>query len=223
MTLRLAPRSGYSAAENLSDAVVHVAGLAAAILAVPVLITLAVVWHGDLSAVAAATIYGLCLVGMILCSALYNMAPAGTWKNVLRRLDHSAIYFKIAGTYTPFSLLSGGHALVVVLWLWGAALMGTGMRVFAPQSTKPYAIALYLVMGWGGAFAASSMFSELPGPVLTLVVIGGLIYTSGFVFYVFKRLPFHRTIWHVFVLAASVTFFAAVSMHLAATRLPALG
>lgn len=144
----LRPRTGgYSRAEKVSDAVVHVAGLVSALMAVPVLVTLAVLWRGDAPALLGVAIYGAALIAMILSSALYHMVPHPDWKAFLRRLDHSAIYLKIAGTYTPFAFLSGA-GLLLVTGVWGAALAGVGLWVFAPGRFRWTAFALYLAMGW---------------------------------------------------------------------------
>ena len=220
MIRSLPPRSGYSRAEFVSDVAVHFLGLLAALVAVPMLILHASSLDSEMPVVVATSIYGATLISMILCSALYNMSGTGGWTPVLRRLDHSAIYFKIAGTYTPFTLLSGGHGMVLLAALWLAALAGTGMRVFAPERTRGIAIGLYLAMGWVGSLAGWQLFAQMPRRVLWLIVAGGLLYTIGFVFYLFKRLPFHNTIWHAFVIVASAAFFAAISTFVADIGLP---
>ena len=204
---------GYSRAERLSDALVHVSGLVAALLAVPVLVTLAVVLRGDVPAVAGTAIYGVTLIAMILCSALYHMVPHAGWKGVLRRLDHSAIYAKIAGTYTPFSLLAGAQGAYLLAGLWVAALAGMGLKIASPERFRWPALALYLAMGWAGLVAGGAVFAAMSPGVLALIVAGGLLYTVGVGFFLFERLPFHNTIWHVFVLAASVVFYIAVAAH----------
>lgn len=217
MGIRSRIRPGYSRAERLSDAAVHITGLSGAVLGVPVLITLAAVWHGDFPAIFGIAIYGGSLIAMILCSALYHMVPHPDWSLLLRRLDHSAIYFKIAGTYTPFTLLSGGHGAALVTGLWGAALAGSGLHIWAPERTRWIGLALYLGMGWAGLALGWTVLETLSPSVIGLVVAGGLLYTIGTAFFLFERLPFHNTIWHVFVLLASGTFFAAVALHLAET------
>lgn len=209
----LAARPAYSRAERLSDAVVHVAGLVAVLTAVPVLITVAAFLRGDLTAVFAVSVYGAALVAMILFSALYNMIAHPGWAWLLKRLDHSAIYLKIAGTYTPFTLLSG-HGLWLLAGLWGAAFAGVGIKLASPDRFRGAAIALYLAMGWAGIAAGGGFLAALSGPVVALIVTGGVLYTVGVVFYLLERLPFHYTIWHVFVLAASGVFYAAVTVHL---------
>lgn len=96
----------YSRAERISDAAVHVAGILSALIAVPVLITLSVVWFGDPGTVMAASVYGATLLAMFCCSAVYNIVALPNWKDVLRRVDQSAIYLKIAGTYTPIAVMN---------------------------------------------------------------------------------------------------------------------
>lgn len=213
----LTARQGYSRAERLSDAVVHVSGLGVTLIAVPVLITLTASLRDDGAAIAATAIYGASLIAMILFSALYNLIDSRRWTGLLRRLDHSAIYAKIAGTYTPFTLLSGGHAGWLLAGLWGAALAGIGLKALSPERFRWLAITLYLAMGWAGLFAGGSFLGDLSAPVVALIVTGGLIYTGGVLFYLFDRLPFHYTIWHVCVLAASMAFYAAVTLHVVQT------
>ena len=210
-------RHGYSPAENRSDAVVHVLGLIAALMAVPVLITLAVTLHGDARAVLGASLYGVALIAMLLCSALYNMTWEVRRKAFYRHLDHTAILCKIAATYTPFMLLSGGGGGWLLPGLWGAAITGAGMRIMAPDRFKVAAVALALGMGWAGLFAGEAFFAGLSTAVIMLIVAGGTLYTIGVGFFLFDRLPYHCTIWHGFVLAASMVFYAAVMLHLVQT------
>lgn len=206
-------RLNYSRAEKLSDACVHVAGLSLVLMAVPVLIVVTAMVRGDLAAVSGVAIYGCALFAMIFCSALYNivqsseLSSARDW--LFQRLDHSAIYIKIAGTYTPFTLLSG-HGAALTLGVWGAALVGVILKIISPEKFRFLALALYLGMGWAGVMMGGSLFAQLPTPVLVLMAIGGGIYTLGVVFYLWRGLPFHYTIWHVLVLVASIAFYAAV-------------
>ncbi|WP_135449381.1 hemolysin III family protein [Tabrizicola sp. YIM 78059] len=213
----LAVRQDYSRAEWISDAVVHVLGVAAALVAVPVLITLAVVLRGDGPAVAATTVYGLALIAMLGFSALYNMSTRPRPRRIFQSLDHTAILVKIAATYTPFALLSGADAGWLLAGLWTAALAGAAIRAFAPDRLKLAAVALALLMGWAGLLAGGGIFAAISLPVLALIVTGGVLYTLGVAFFLLERLPFHYTIWHVCVLAASAVFYAAVTLHLVQT------
>jgi hemolysin III len=213
----LVTRQSYSRAEWISDAVVHVLGVVAALMAVPVLITLAIVLRGDAPAVTATTVYGIALIAMMVFSALYNMTTRPRPRRIFRSLDHTAILVKIAATYTPFALLSGAQATGLLTGLWTAALTGAAIRAFAPERLKLAAVALALLMGWAGLFAGGEIFAALSLSVTVLIVIGGLLYTLGVAFFLFNRLPFHYTIWHVCVLAASAVFYAAVTLQLVQT------
>lgn len=213
----LTHRQDYSRAEMRSDAFVHVFGVGAAVIAVPVLITLAVKLHGDTRAIVGVGLYGVALIAMLVCSALYNMTWDVQRKAFFRHFDHTAILCKIAATYTPFMMLSAGGGGWLLPGLWGAAVGGATMRIMAPDRLKLVAVALALGMGWAGLFAGDAFFSGLSTAVIVLIVIGGSLYTIGVGFFLFDRLPFHYTIWHIFVLAASMVFYAAVMLHLVQT------
>lgn len=212
----LEKRQDYTRSEWISDAVIHVSGVIVVLAAVPTLITLTALWRGDFTALLAISVYGAALIAMITCSALYNMIASPGCGHVLKRLDHSAIYVKIAGTYTPFTLLSG-QGLWLLALLWGAALAGVGIKLVSPDRFRRLAIALYLGMGWAGLLAGGTFFATLSTPVVILVATGGLLYTAGVIFYLSERLPYHYTIWHVFVLAASLVFYAAVTLQVVET------
>lgn len=213
-------RIAYSRAELISDAVVHGVGLTLVLVAVPVLITMTALLRGDAASVFGISVYGATFLAMILCSGLYNVLQFPRWKGVLQRLDHSAIYLKIAGTYTPFTLLSGQGAFLTAV-LWGCAALGSALKMVDPARFRWIGLALYLGMGWAGVFAGQALFSSLPTPVMVLIAVGGGIYTLGIVAYLWTRLPHHNTIWHVFVLVASLVFYAAVTVQVVGGALPA--
>ncbi len=200
-------------AERLSDAAVHVAGLALALGAVPVLIVLAAVLRGDAAAVTGASVYGATLLLMLGASALYNMTDRPDWDWLLRRIDHAAIYLKIAGTYTAFTLLTG-TGLALLAGVWAAALVGVGLKLASPARFRRTGLALYLCIGWAGVLAGGGMMAALPGPATVLIAAGGGLYTLGVVFYLWDRLRFNTAIWHGFVLAATGLFYAAVMVAL---------
>ncbi|WP_419912429.1 PAQR family membrane homeostasis protein TrhA [Hoeflea sp.] len=214
-------RPAYSRAERLSDGVVHVVGIFLAMIAVPLLIVLTALFRSEPAPVVGVSIYGATLVAMLCCSALYNMVDSARWTGLLRRLDHSAIYMKIAGTYTPFVLVSGAPATGLLTGLWGAATIGSLMKILAPGRFKWLALALYLAMGWAVLLAGGPIIAGLSPAVFWIVTAGGIVYTVGVGFHLFERLPFHNTIWHVFVLAGSVLFFIAVAVLIA--NLPVRG
>jgi hemolysin III len=204
----------YSRAEILSDAAVHAVGLVSSLIAVPVLVTLAAVWFGDPTTIAAAAIYGLSLIAMFVCSAVYNLVLLPDWKDMLRRVDQSAIYVKIAGSYTPFAVLTGTHAGFFLAGVWGTAALGASLIILSPTPVRWASILLYLGLGWVGALVGGPMLSALSPVGFALIVAAGSIYTAGLFFFLWERLPFHNTIWHVFVLAASFVLYAAVLIEL---------
>ena len=206
-----APRLTYTRAETRADALVHVTGLGAALFAVPLLLGAALVKALDgagLHVFVAFLIYGLAFLAMIGASALYNLTASSRFAAMFRRLDHSAIYLKIAGTYTPFTLIPG-QGLWLMAGLWGAALTGVVLKLISPDRFRAVGLVLYLGMGWAGVALLPQMLATLPGASVALIVAGGLLYTLGVVFYLWSRLPYHYVIWHVFVLVASFTLYAA--------------
>lgn len=206
--------SPYSRAERVSDGVVHVLGVVLALGAVPVLITHTALFRPWSDAVAGVSVYGATLILMLTFSALCNMVHSARWSGLLQKLDHSAIYLKIAGTYTPFVFLSGVHAPGLLAGLWGSAALGSLLRILAPGRLQWLALSLYLGMGWAVVLFGGAMLAAFPGQVLALMAAGGVVYTVGVAFFLFKSLPFHTTIWHVFVLAGSALFFVALALSL---------
>ena len=204
----------YSRAEYVSDAAVHVVGVLAALIAVPVLITLVAVWFGDATTLLAAAVYGFSVLAMLVASAVNNLVALPDWKDLLRRIDQSAIYVKIAGSYTPLAVLTGTHAGLFLTGIWGAALAGASLRLFSPGRLKWASIVLYLGIGWAGALIGGPLVTALTPAGLMLIMLAGGIYTFGVLFFVWERLPFHNTIWHVFVLVATFVLYAAVLLEL---------
>ncbi|MGY6411488.1 MAG: PAQR family membrane homeostasis protein TrhA [Alkalilacustris sp.] len=199
----------YTAAERRSDAAVHLAGLSLVALAIPALVVVTMLRRPEPAALWGVGIYGAALAAMIGASALYNMTTGAQMRWLWRRLDHSAIYVKIAGTYTPFTLLTG-QGVALTLGLWSAAALGVAFKLASPDRFRWMALGLYLGMGWAGVVAGQAMIAALPGPVVALMLAGGLTYTVGVAFYLWHTLRFHLAIWHVFVLCASLLFYAAV-------------
>jgi hemolysin III len=203
------PSNVYTRAERLSDAAVHVTGVLSALLAAPVLITLSAVWLGDRGFVIATMVYAFSLIGMLTCSAVYHMLPAPQWKNRLRRIDQSVIYLKIAGTYTPFAVLAGGAGLFLAA-IWSAAVAGAAMILFGPEWLRRPSLLLYLAIGWVGVVAGQPLFAGMSQTGFALLLAGGCLYTFGIFFFLWERLPFHNTIWHICVLAATALLYSAI-------------
>jgi hemolysin III len=201
----------YSRAETLSDAAVHLTGLVLAAGSVPVLIVLAAILRGDAASVAGVSVYAATLALMLGASAVYNMAGPVRWSGVLKRIDHACIYLKIAGTYTPFLLIAGqGWGLLATVW--AGALAGAGLKAVAPDRFRWAGLALYLALGWAGVIGGGALFAALPGAVVVLMLVGGVIYTLGVGVFLMDRMPFHITVWHGLVLVATGVFYAAVTV-----------
>ncbi|GGB01647.1 PAQR family membrane homeostasis protein TrhA [Allosediminivita pacifica] len=202
-------RRPYSRAEFASDMIVHLAALALAVGAVPVLITLTAVWRGDAAGIAGVSIYGATLILMLTASLLYNHVGRPRWSALFRRLDMSAIHLKIAGTYTPFALLSGaGSGLLTVIWTAAAGAMA--LTLFVRSLPSGVAVGLCLGLGWAVVIGGQDIIAALPMSAIVLMVVGGVLYSVGTPFLMVSRLPFHNTIWHGFVVAASIVFFVAI-------------
>jgi hemolysin III len=200
----------YTRAETIADAVVHIVGIALAIGGAAALIVIAV-HHADVSQFAAVTIYLAGLMAMIGFSAAYNLWPLTPVKWWLRRLDHSAIYLLIAATYTAFVLPIGGAAATAILIVqWVAASVGIALKIVWPGRFDRLSIALYLIMGWSGLFVIGPVAAALAPVTLALIVAGGVLYSVGVIFHVWRSLRFQNAIWHGFVLAAALCHYGAV-------------
>jgi len=202
----------YSRMERWSDGVVHLLGIGAALVAVTVLLK-RVVSARDALAIFAAAVYGGGLLAMIGFSAAYNLTRRPRRKAVIQRFDHAAIFLMIAGSYTPFALISLGGAtgggLLAAVWL--IALAGIGIKLWWPRRLERGSVALYLGLGWLGLPAAFAMAAVVPVSTLVLIGLGGVLYSAGVGFHVWHRMPHHNTVWHVFVLAGAGCHYVAVT------------
>ena len=205
----------YSRAEQLADTTVHVVGVVGALLAVPVLITLAAVWRDEGSLIAAVAVYGASLLAMLGFSAGYNITnirlAGGRLVEVLRRLDHGVIYLKIAGTYTPYAVITGGPlGRWLLLGIWGGALVGFLGKLIAPARWERLSIVLYLALGWVVVLVFGPVSEAITQATAVLIIVGGCLYSVGVIFHLWERLPFQNAIWHLFVLVASFVFYSAL-------------
>jgi hemolysin III len=201
----------YSVGEEIAHSITHGIGALASVAGLAVLVALATL-RGDAWHVVACSIYGASLFMLFTASTLYHSIPLPRAKAVLRTIDHAAIYLLIAGTYTPFALVSlrGGWGWTLFGVAWGLAVVGIVWEIMPRRRFKAGAVALYLVMGWMALTAIEPLIAAVePGGVL-LLSLGGLMYTVGVLFYLWHRLPHHHTIWHLFVLAGSAFHFFAV-------------
>jgi hemolysin III len=206
----------YDRSELVADAVVHILGIVLAIAGAAALITI-LVEVGSVTRISSVTIYLTALVSMLGFSAAYNLWPVSELKWWLRRLDHSAIYLLIAATYTAFlSPMQGAAPAGALVAIWSAALAGMAIKLIWPGRFDRTSVALYLILGWSGIFMIGPITAALTPVTLILIAIGGVLYSCGVVFHVWRNLRFQNVIWHGFVLGAAVCHYAAVLASLVA-------
>ncbi|WP_413991311.1 PAQR family membrane homeostasis protein TrhA [Labrys okinawensis] len=201
----------YTAGEIAADIAVHCVGIAAALVGVTVLLW-QVAGSREPGVVVAAGVYGFTLLAMLSASALYNAWPMGRLKWLLRRLDHSGIFLLIAGTYTPLltQLSSKPWAWVLGLVIWTGCLLGIVLKLSLPGRFDRLAIVIYLALGWLGLAASPILIASFSAETLALIVIGGVVYSLGVLFYLWNSLRFHNVIWHGFVCLAAICHYAAI-------------
>lgn len=207
-------RRNYSFAEEVANGVLQGCGALLSIVGLTVLVAFATLRGGAL-AITASAIFGAALVMLYTISTVYHAIPRHVAPAFLRRLDHIAILLLIAGTYTPFALLALGGALGWALFaaIWALALIGTVLEFMEFRGRHGVSIALYLVMGWLGIASFGPLSAALGPGGTTLMLAGGLAYTLGVPFYLWRGLAFHFVLWHAFVLAGSILHFFAVLLY----------
>jgi hemolysin III len=200
----------YSVAEEVANSLTHAFGL---MLAVAGLVLLIVeTRRGDAREIVSCLLYGVTLVLVYATSVLYHGVSHEASKRWLRTLDHVAIFLLIAGTYTPFVLIAlrGAWGWSLFGIVWTLAAIGTVFELTGLHRLRGVMIALYVGMGWVGIVAIRPLMAALPMPGLLLVLGGGVSYTLGVGFYVWRSLRFHHAVWHLFVIGGSVLQFLSV-------------
>ena len=203
--------SEYSCAEEIANSITHGLGSLLAIGGLAVLVGFASV-HGNAWHVTTCSIFGATLIFSYLSSTLYHSIPQPEAKRVLKVIDHAAIYLLIAGTYTPFTLVSlrGPWGWSLFGTIWGLALLGVILKTTMLGKISGISTAIYLAMGWIVLIAIKPMLTAVEPGGLLLLLLGGLAYSGGVIFYLWKRLPYNHAIWHLFVLAGSFCHFFAI-------------
>lgn len=204
----------YSIGEEIAHAVTHGVGAALSVAGLTILVVLAAI-EGDAWRVTSVAIYGASLFLLYLSSTLYHAIPAPRAKYVFKMLDHVCIYLLIAGTYTPFLLVTLRHSVgwLVFTLVWSIAVLGILLKIFALRRFQRLSVVAYLGLGWLCVAIFRDLLAGLPGTGVALLVAGGLCYSIGVIFYVWKRLPYNHAIWHVFVLAGSVSHFFTILLY----------
>ncbi|MGN1385433.1 MAG: hemolysin III family protein [Bacillus sp. (in: firmicutes)] len=209
----------YTKKEEIVNAITHGIGVLLSITALVFLVINAVqngsAWH-----VVTFTIYGVTMILLYLSSTLVHSFPEGKLKDLFEIFDHSAIYLFIAGTYTPFTLIviNGALGWTLLGIVWGIAIAGIVFKSFFVKKFMFISTVLYVAMGWLIVIGWQPLTYTLPTAGIVLLVAGGLLYTVGAVFYVWRGFTFHHAVWHLFVLAGSVTHFFSVLFYVTPIR-----
>jgi len=208
------PRSSFLVAE-IANSITHGIGFALSVVGLTLMVAVAAI-NGDARSVVACSIYGTTLALLYLASTLYHSVHSPRMKQVLRVIDHSAIYLLIAGTYTPFTLISlrGAWGWSIFGVVWGLAVAGIFFTIFFIGRWRGVSVAIYLAMGWISIIAVKPLLANLSIGGFRWLLAGGLAYTVGVIFYAWKTLPFHHAIWHLFVMLGSACHFFAVMFHI---------
>ncbi len=206
----------YTRKEEVVNSLTHAIAVPPAIAGLVVMLVLSVN-HGDVMHVVSSAIFGSTLVLTFLISAVYHGLKKRKPKVVFRILDHLSIYLLIAGTYTPFTLVSlrgpWGWSIFCVIWV--LALYGILTQLWRLRlGTGLGSVWLYVLMGWTMLVGIKPLYDALPGKGLLLLVLGGLAYTGGIAFYSWRSLKYHHAIWHLFVLAGGIFHFLAVYLYI---------
>lgn len=203
--------SQYTPGEEIANSITHAIAMGLSIAALVVLVVSAVsggnAWH-----IVSFSIFGTTLILLYLASTLYHCIPVARAKRILKTLDHSAIFLLIAGTYTPFMLgsLRGPLGWSIFGIVWGLAVVGIILKCFCVYRFKRLSLAVYLGMGWLCVLVGREIYANLSMASLVFLALGGLAYTLGVIFYVWKRLPYNHAIWHLFVVTGSTMHFFSV-------------
>ena len=205
----------YARSERIADGTMHAIGVLGALIGAIVLL----VWSADVATPAqimALAVYGATLIATFVASAFYHFTPWQDIRPLLRRIDHAAIYLKIAGTYTPLVVLIGtGFAYAVLAVVWALAMIGMVLKLFFWRTPGRFGPALYLLMGWLSLALIWSLWPIVPTAAIVLMAVGGLLYTLGVPFYASETMKFALAIWHGCVVTASACFFAAIAIAVA--------
>ncbi len=209
--INLAKIEQHSRSEDIANSIIHGIGAVLAITALTILVAFSGL-KGDARRVVSFSIYGSTLILLYLSSAFYHGVRSAKLKRLFRILDHATIYLLIAGTYTPFMLvtLRGGWGWSLFGVTWGFAVLGVIMTALFMERFKLLAVLSYIGMGWLIVLAFKPLAAVLPLGGIIWLATGGIAYTFGIVFYVSTKIPYNHAIWHVFVLGGSMCHFFAM-------------
>lgn len=209
----------YAFLEEIFNSVTHGAGLIVSVVGLVLLIIFSSM-YGQISHIISCTVFGITLVLLYTSSTLYHSFQKSTIKHFFKIMDHSCIFALIAGTYTPFALIviKGILGWTIFAIVWILTILGIIFKAFFVNRFKIISTLAYISMGWLIIFAVKPLFQNLPEGGIAWLVAGGLSYTSGTIFYVWKKLPFNHAIWHLFVLAGSACHFMSVFFYIVPSK-----
>jgi hemolysin III len=201
----------FSTGEEIAHAVTHGVGALGSVAGL-VLLLIPAIQRGDTRLVVGVSVFGVAMVVLYTASTLYHALTDQRAKKVFKLLDHGAIYLLIAGTYTPFTLVTLGDRWGWTLFFvaWGMAILGIVYEVVFGRPWQKLSLAFYLAMGWLVVVAAKPLLTALPPAALLLLGLGGVAYTGGAVFYAWRAFPYHHALWHLCVLAGTALHWLCV-------------
>ena len=201
----------YRAGELAADRIIHMMGTLAGVVGSAILVGIAA-GVAVIPTFSASLVYSVCLVTMLGCSAAYNLASNASRREFLRQFDHAAIFLMIAGTYTPFTTcrLHGIWAIGMTTAVWTGAVTGACMKLICPRRIERVSTVSYLALGWIILVGMRPLLSSVDVRTAVLIGVGGVLYSIGTGFHLWRGLPFHNAIWHSFVLVAASCHYAAI-------------
>jgi len=204
-----------SLGEEITNSITHGVGIGLSIAALVILVVLAS-RRGDAWRIVSFSIYGASLILLYMSSTLYHSSVNPKIKKIFRIIDHSAIYLLIAGTYTPvtLTLMRGAWGWTLFGLAWGMAIGGIIITALLLDKLKSLLVLSYVAMGLLVVIAIKPMMQVVPRGMIIWLFIGGACYLLGIIFYLWKRLPYHHPIWHIFVLGGSISHFLGILFYL---------
>ncbi len=204
----------FSLTEEIWHAITHGVGLALSIAALTIMVAYSAM-SGSAISVIASVLFGTTLIILYGSSTLYHAITHHELKKKFQQFDHASIYILIAGSYTHITLVSLGDTLGYSIFavVWGVSLVGIYLKFAYPGRFEKLSLVLYLLLGWLIVIAIKPLFEVMEAGGLWLLLIGGLFYTFGVIFYVWDNLPFNHTIWHLFVMGGSISHFLMVLLY----------
>jgi hemolysin III len=209
----------FSLGEEIAHSITHGAGAVLSVAGMAVLIGIAVT-HGNIYQIVGFSIYGTTLFILYLASTLYHGFQHPRLKRIFKIFDHASIYLLIAGTYTPFLLISlrGRLGWTVLVVIWAIAILGISFKVLFIERFQKLSVVGYVLMGWLCVVLIREMLANIPVGGLILVAAGGAAYMIGVIFYALQKIPYMHVVWHFFVLGGSIFHYFAVLLYLAPPR-----